>query len=473
MISRSPHMKSKHNLTFISSIFYRLSVFISLGFFILYPLAGLAEEWTYTTRPGDNLWNISKKHLKSVNYWSRLQEHNKVDVAKQLAPGTRLRVPLEWLKVQAAPAVVVSVTGSVKYIKSGTKNSSPLTSKQTVTIGDTIITEADSSVLVQFADGSTLLIQQNSQVLFDTLSSYEQTGMVDTRLRLQQGRVETSVTPMKNSRSRYEITTPAAVAAVRGTQFRIAYENQQQTMASEVVKGEVNVAAEGIEQAVKKGFGTITEKGKAPQPPVKLLTKPNINQFPTVLKYLPYTFNWPPLENANQYRVQITSAEQQDGLIYESTHNAEQFLLSELDNGQYILRLRGVDENGLEGFNAEHEFTVNTDFPVVKLLSPSNHLETNNQMLTFEWQTEKKANSYQLQIATDNEFNNLIIDEITAGNSLTVKEELQDGHYLWRITAIDKNGNKGQHSVAREFSIKESKYEGLLLLFYLIPAIIL
>ena len=432
-----------------------------------------AEEWTYTTRPNDTLWDISQKYLKSVTYWERLQKHNSVNIAKNLAPGTRLRIPLNWLKIKAADATVVSVTGTVELTSSETTKTETLLSKHTVSIGHKIITGSNASALIQFADGSTLLIQQNSQVLFDTLSSYEQTGMVDTRLRLQQGRVETSVTPMKNSRSRYEITTPAAVAAVRGTQFRIAYENQQQTMASEVVKGEVNVAAEGIEQAVKKGFGTITEKGKAPQPPVKLLTKPNISQFPTVLKYLPYTFNWPPLENANQYRVQITSAEQQDGLIYESTHNAEQFLLSELDNGQYILRLRGVDENGLEGFNAEHEFTVNTDFPVVKLLSPSNHLETSNQMLTFEWQTEKKANSYQLQIATDNEFNNLIIDEITAGNSLTVKEELQDGHYLWRITAIDKNGNKGQHSVAREFSIKESKYEGLLLLFYLIPAIIL
>jgi len=454
-----------------TSIKIIFSLLISL--LVISPSILSAEEWTYTTRPNDTLWDISQKYLKSVTYWERLQKHNSVDIAKNLAPGTRLRIPLKWLKIKAADATVVSITGKVELASSDSTETETLLSKHTISIGHKIITGSNASALIQFADGSTLLIQQNSQVLFDTLSSYEQTGMVDTRLRLQQGRIETSVTPMKNARSRYEITTPAAVAAVRGTQFRIAYGNEQETMASEVVEGEVSVAAEGIQQPVKKGFGTITEKGKAPQAPIKLLTKPDTSKIPTVLKYLPFTFNWPALENANQYRVQISSAEQQDGLIYESTHNSEQFILNELENGQYILRLRGVDANGLEGFNADHAFTIDTDFPVVTLTSPSDKLVTSNQTLTFEWQMEKKASSYQLQIATDSEFNNLIIDEISTEHSITIEDTIQEGQYLWRVTAIDKNGNKGKYSKIRELSIKENKYEGLLLLLYLIPALIL
>jgi len=444
-----------------------------ISLFILSPSISSAEEWTYTTRPNDTLWDISQKYLKSVTYWERLQQHNSVDIAKNLAPGTRLRIPLEWLKTKAADATVVSITGNVELTSSDSTETEILSSKRSISIGNKIITRENGSALIQFADGSTLLIQKNSQVLFDTLSSYGQTGMVDTRLRLQQGRVETSVTPMRNTRSRYEITTPAAVAAVRGTQFRIAYENKQQTMASEVVKGEVNVAAEGIEQTVKKGFGTITEKGKAPQPPVKLLTKPDLNKIPTELKYLPFRLNWPALENAKQYRIQISSADQLDALIFESTQNSEQFILKDLDNGEYVLRIRGVDENGLEGFNADHSFTINTDFPVVTLISPADKLETSTDKLTFKWQIEKKATSYQLQVAIDNEFNNLIIDEISSKNTITIKEILQDGEYYWRITAIDNNGNKGKHSQIREFSIKENKYEGLLLLLYFIPAILL
>jgi len=336
-----------------------------------------------------------------------------------------------------------------------------------------VITGDNCSAREQFADGSTLLIQNNSQVLSNSLSSYGKTVVVDTRLRLQQGRVETSVTPMKNSGSRYEIKTPAAVAAVRGTQFRVAYEDKQQTMASEVVKGAVNVAAEGIQQVVEKGFGTITEKGKPPAAPVKLLTQPDLNEIPDTLKYLPYTFKWPALENATQYRVQISSAEQQNSLLHETNQDSEQFILKDLNDGDYILRIRGIDKNGLEGFNAEHTFNLSTDFPVVTLLSPTDKFTTSNQAPAFEWNIEDRAASYQLQVAIDAEFNNLIIDQATTDNTATNIDIFQQGRYFWRITAIDKNGNKGKHSEVREFYIKQNQYEGLLLLLYFIPAIIL
>ena len=453
--------------------YYRHIFSLLISLLILSPTIANAEEWIYTTRPNDTLWDISQKYLKSVTYWERLQKHNSVNIAKNLAPGTRLRIPLKWLKIKAANATVVSITGQVKLTSTDSTEIKTLSSKHKISIGNKIITDDNASALIQFADGSTLLIQKNSQVHFDTLSSYGQTGMVDTRLRLQQGRIETSVTPMKSTRSRYEITTPAAVAAVRGTQFRIAYEDKQQIMASEVVKGEVNVAAEGIEQAVKKGFGTITEKGKAPQPPIKLLIQPNLDKAPTELKYLPFTFNWPELDNAKQYRIQISSAEQQQGIIYESTQNTEKFIVNELDNGKYILRIRGVDVNGLEGFNAEHSFIVNTNFPVVTLTSPIDKFKTSSKTISFEWQMETKVNSYQLQIATDTEFNNLIVDRTSTNNSLIIKDILQEGDYLWRITAIDKNGYKGKHSTVRSFSIKENNYQGFLLLLYMIPAFIL
>jgi len=473
MISRSLNMKSKHSLTFIPAVFYHLSVFISLGFFMLYPLASLAEQWTYTTRPGDNLWNISKKHLKSVNYWSRLQEYNKVDVAKQLAPGTRLRVPLEWLKVQAAPAVVVSVTGTVKYIKSGTQNSSSLTSKQTVTIGDTIISDAHSSALVQFADGSTLLLLKNSQVIFNTLSSYGSTGMVDTRLRLQQGRIETSVRPLRDPTSRYEITTPAAVAAVRGTQFRIAYQENQKSMASEVIEGAVSVAAEKVEQSVKKGFGTITEQGKPPQPPVKLLQAPDLKALPAKIRTFPYTLSWPTLEAAAKYRIQISTAQEPDAVSFEQTSETTQLTLDTFKDGQYIVRIRGIDHSGLEGFNAESALEINTHFPVATLLLPEQDFNAGEGPYLFQWTKDINVAKYQIQVSTDEHFKNVIFEQTDNTNSATLNENLAEGNYFWRVTSIDNEGHAGKPSDARKFNVSENKYEALLLLLYFIPALLL
>ena len=451
----------------------RFSILLLLIIATLSPSLSIAEEWTYTTRPNDTIWDISKKYLKSVTYWKKLQAHNSVDIAKRLSPGTKLRIPLEWLKIQAAPALVVSVTGKASLHTPGTTTPATLIPKQFVNIGDTVLTGEDGSALIQFADNSSLLIQKSSQVKFNTLSSYGTSGMVDTQLRLQQGRVETTVKPLRGSISRYEITTPAAVAAVRGTAFRVAYQPEQKTMASEVVKGSINVAAEGTKQPIDKGYGSITEKGKPPQPPVKLLEKPNLSNLSETLRHLPYQFKWPSLQDASQYRIQISPSQQADSLSLESSQPTNSYTLTDLSDGNYILRIRGIDNNGLEGFNAEHNFVLSTDFPVVTLINPVNKLETSSEDLIFEWTNEEKASQYRLQISTNVEFSNLVVDETLNSNTYTLKDSLPEKNYFWRISAIDNQGNNGKPSSVESFTVEENPYEVFRILLYLLPALIL
>ncbi len=93
---------------------YMKTFFFSL-LFVLYSGLTIAEEWNYTTRPGDTLWDISKKYLKNPNDWNKLQKHNAIDIAKRLSPGTRLRIPIEWLKDIVSPAIVVNISGKVTY----------------------------------------------------------------------------------------------------------------------------------------------------------------------------------------------------------------------------------------------------------------------------------------------------------------------------------------------------------------------
>jgi len=450
-----------------------LSLVFILILSLLIPSLSHAEEWIYTTRPDDTLWDISKKYLKKVSYWERLQKHNTVDIAKHLSPGTKLRIPLEWLKVVAAPALVVSVTGEAHLKASDDSQLKTLSSKQLVNIGDTVSTGDNGSALIQFADGSNLLVQKNSQVIFNTLSVYGETGMVDTQLRLQKGRVETAVKPLRGSFSRYEITTPAAVAAVRGTKFRVAYTNNNEIMASEVVKGNISVAAEGTEQSLNKGFGSITEKGNAPQPPVQLLSKPDLTGLPIKVRRLPFVFQWPTLNDAEQYRIQISPAKHADTLSLEMLTNIAEYSLNTLQDGQYILRVRGLDKNSLEGFNAEHHFEINTDFPVVTLINPVNKSEFSNEELSFEWSKEQNAVNYHLQIATDIHFNNLIFDEISSNNTIKLKEKLPENTYFWRVIAIDSEGYEGKASTTEQFSVHDDSYEALLILLYLFPAFLI
>ena len=52
-------------------------LFITL---IILPVYAAEEEWIYTVRPGDNLWNLSERHLNGTQYVRRLQQLNRLPV---------------------------------------------------------------------------------------------------------------------------------------------------------------------------------------------------------------------------------------------------------------------------------------------------------------------------------------------------------------------------------------------------------
>ncbi|MGO4781452.1 LysM peptidoglycan-binding domain-containing protein, partial [Lysobacter sp. 2RAB21] len=42
-------------------------------------------------RPGDTLWDLGARHLKTGINWRRLQEHNRIVDPYHLPPGTSMR----------------------------------------------------------------------------------------------------------------------------------------------------------------------------------------------------------------------------------------------------------------------------------------------------------------------------------------------------------------------------------------------
>jgi len=439
------HLKGKRELTLCFVLLLCLS-----------PLLAVAEDWIYTTRPGDTLWDISRKHLKSVNYWSLLQQHNSINTAKTMAPGTRLSIPIPWLKQTPAPAIILNISGDVSYASAKDGKVTTLSvDKKTLSTGDRIITGQDGSATIKFADGSTLLLQKQSELILDTLSAFGSTGMVDTRMRLRKGRLETSVTPKTTPGSRYEITTPAAVAAVRGTQFRIGYQADDSIMLSEVVKGEIGVNAAGIDQAVPKGYGTIAEEGSPPLPPKALLAAPDLSQITKKILHLPYVIAWPEIESASAYRVQISTKQTIPTLMADQLTTLPQYSLDQLPSGKYQLVIRGIDDINLEGFNAQHNLELSTDFPIVKLQTPTNVAPLYNGNVSFKWQKPANVARYHLQVAPDKKFKSTTIDKVVDGTGFESPDTLASGQYAWRVAGIDRDGNEGAFSTPTVFTIKD------------------
>ena len=166
---------------------------------LLLTAAASAEDWIYTVRPGDNLWNLSETHLVSMKYWKSLQRHNNITDPLKIPPGSRLKFPVAWLKHQPASAVVVQLQGTAHLVSAADGSSRPLAIDTPLHTGDTVRTGPDGNLNIRFADGSELLVLSNSEVIMDSLSAYGETGMVDTRVRLQGGRVDTRVEPRQGA----------------------------------------------------------------------------------------------------------------------------------------------------------------------------------------------------------------------------------------------------------------------------------
>jgi len=416
----------------------------------------LAQEWVYNVRPGDNLWDISQAYLQETSKWVELQQINEIKNPRQLPPGMRLRIPVAWLKVQPAVVRVQHLHGSV-YVEHADGRRRQLTLNTTLQVGDKVHTEAEAMTTLRLADGSTVLLQEKSQLSFDTLSIYGKTGMVDSRMRLMDGRMESDVKPIEEPAGRFEIWTPAAVSAVRGTHFRSVMNKDDKLSRTEVSKGHILVSANAQEVVVPQGFGTVVNVGEAPTPPRQLLAAPNLNQLATVVTDpLPH-FTLIPLADAVAYRVQIAHAQESNTPFLDRIFSDINLQGPQLGDGDYVLRVRGIDTAGFEGLDADHLFTINIRPSAPMPTLPEPGATRYSSQIDFAWQASDNAASYSFQLATNDTFTDLVTD-VTGVMALNMQLErpLMPGVYYWRIASVNDAGKAGAFGTPQVLTVLQT-----------------
>jgi hypothetical protein len=420
------------------------------------PAGADGQYWVYTVRPGDTIWNLTEKHCTSVLHWKRVQRLNNLpDVpARGLLPGTRLKFPIDILKHQPVSARIRLLQGAARVVRAAGEEL-PVRAGLELYSGDRLRVDEDSNTTVRFADGSELLVLGGSEIIFDTLSAYGETGMVDTRIRLQGGQVDTRVKPARGGGSRYEIITPAAVAAVRGTNFRVSADTDRPVARSEVLEGAVVVSGAGEQRKVPSGFGVLARAGVPPPAPKPLLPPPDLSAQRAVLEYLPLQFEWAALDKAEAYRYQVADSPSFDSLLVNATSNATRGYHSDLPNGEYALRVRGIDREGLEGIDAVRRFTVAAHPQPPVLIGLRDDVMVRVATPEFGWSRPDGIDRYHLQVSREEAFSKLFLDESSyRGERYTPATGLAPGHYYWRVASIDDAGARGPWSDASAFEYR-------------------
>ena len=406
-------------------------------------------------RPGDNLIHFGKQHLINPDDWLILQKLNHIKNPRHMQLGKILRVPLSLVKQLPAPAEIVMVSGHAGILKAD-KSVQPVAAGQQLTAGAELITGENSKLNIKFSDGSIVSMQSKSTMKLDTLSMYSGGGMVDTKLRLQQGKVETEANPARLQGNQMQIITPTAVAAVRGTKFRVSADVV--SIKQETLEGKVALMAAGQEVAVDKGFGSLSEGGNAPLPPVLLLPAPVIGNLPIKLEAVPVAFSMSAQDGAVAWLGKISNEPQFNTILDEQLSQGSNLSFSDLPDGKYYLKVRAKDKQGLEGYDATHEFNLNARPFAPKVAAPAQAATVREANPELTWTKIEQANEYLLELARDADFKQLLDSRRVPNTTYKIERNLEPGQYFWRLASVDSATDKvedqGPYATASSFTYK-------------------
>ena len=312
-----------------------------------------AEDLVYTFRPGDSLWKVCEQYARDPHAcWQELAQRNGIASPRAIPAGARLRIPSEWLKVQPQPAQISRAHGELLvYRKQGGEPEFAGVGTR-IELGDALETGHDGFARVTFADESWLEFRPDSLVVFDRYSRFRESGMVDTSLRLERGRIRTWVRPRRGERQRFIINTPSAAAAIRGTEFDLSVDGTE-TLRNEVESGAVEVEAEGVTRTVPAGYAVLARPGEPPQVPVKQLDAPQLSDRSEATKVV---LEWPAVAQASAYRLALYRMPEE---VLVAEHRVEQgHWETVLAPGDYRILARAEDQDGLRGKETELALAV-------------------------------------------------------------------------------------------------------------------
>lgn len=447
--SCTPALPGLQTVTVVRSLSFAMRLTGALLCALLLPpaIAG-AQDWNYRVRPGDTLWDLGGLYLKPSVRWQQLQQHNRIDNPYQLPPGQLLRFPISWLRTEPAPARVLSVRGKVELSGADGTATRALQAGEQLHIGDTVETEGDSSITLEFADASRLQLREYSRLRLDQLSRYGHTGMVDTRLRLQQGRASNRVTPARGPASRYIIDAPTATSSVRGTVFRVSAGDTGHVGATEVLQGKVQVGNPHGQRLVRPGQSTRSSADAAPAAVSALLPAPALRNDALRLAPLPTLLAWEPVTGADHYRVEVVQAATPEILLFATTTADTRLAIGDLPPGQLRLLLRAVDAQGVEGMDASADFELSDQPPPPLTVSPLHGQTINSDRPRFRWSQAPGARSSVLQIAAEPSFRQPLQEQATHATDLRLAQPLPPGQYYWRVASRDAEGHQGRYGQA-------------------------
>jgi len=406
-------------------------------------------DWHYRIQRGDTLITLTQAWLAPSRSWHDLQKLNHVPDPLRLQPGSTLRMPVAWLRREAGVAEVVFVHGQA--VRERGNAGEPLAAGGSLQSGDRIRTGAQSSASLRFADGSRLLIPPDSEVALEQLLVLGRAALPAVRIGVRQGGADSRVTPNAQHLPMYEVKAPHLNLGVRGTEFRVQTAGEQSRL--QVLSGAVH--ADGLGPNVAAGQGLLSDRGALSVGP--LLPAPDLSAMNGAAERLPLRLSWPAgPAGAVAWRAQLYAHGDFDHLLLDARVSEPASAwpeARELPDGDYTLRLRGIDARGQEGAAADADIHLQARPEPPFIQAPAPGAVAYNGAMALAWTRNTAAPDVRLQVARDAEFKDLVLQPPPIG-AAGFEAKLPDGTYRWRVASVEAGGRAGPFSDASTFEIQ-------------------
>ncbi|MEM6708798.1 MAG: FecR domain-containing protein [Pseudomonadota bacterium] len=384
----------------------------------------LAADWTYTLRPGDDLWTIARLHCGSSAYAQRIADHNAFADPTRLRAGQRVRIPVAWLVRQPSSVVVAAVGGRVTDGKG-----QRISVGQELSMGERLITAAAGFALVRFADGTELEVGPDADVLFNVLTAFGDSGMVDSSLRLYRGGGTARVRKRADG-SQFRVWTPTGIAAVRGTEFRLGVaESAPGAAASASSRVETLTGAVGFEQAqqtasvpagtglVASAAGVVTET---------LLPAPVFADADIRRRSTSDELRWTAAPAAAGHQLDLYDRDASPAVLVKTIRlDAPRYDLAEFEPGRYRVAVRSVAASDLRGYDAVLDLELVRAVPVPQTQGIVRAAER------LEWAGDASTYEVEIRAADDAARQPRRFERST--QTLPLNGTLMPGAYRWRV----------------------------------------
>lgn len=146
-------------------------------------------------------------------------------------------------------------------------------------------------------------------------------------------------------------------------------------------------------------------------------------------------FRWLAAEGASKYTLQISDSIGFDGINADTIYNIDtvSYIYDLVENMSYFFwRVRAEDENNIGLWSETRLFMTKQSPP--EPVYPADSAEGIDKMLTLRWQDKGSEANYDIKIASDEEFENILLDTLGVSKA-ELSFELPDFNesYYWQI----------------------------------------